>query len=67
MHKPEYILVNKTLKILWDFDLQTNHLILARRLDCDSWQKREPAVWWSLPSGGPLGVNESKKKEMIST
>ena len=33
MHKPESILENETYKILWDFEIQTDHLILARKLD----------------------------------
>ena len=32
-HKPESILENETHKLLWDFEIQTDHLILARRLD----------------------------------
>ena len=27
MHKPESVLENKVHKILWDFEIQTNHLI----------------------------------------
>ena len=33
MHKPESILENGTHKILWDFKIQIDHLILARRQD----------------------------------
>ena len=33
MHKPKSKLENKMQKILWDFDIQMDHLILARRLD----------------------------------
>ena len=33
MHKPEFVLENETHKILWDFDIKTDLLILARRLD----------------------------------
>ena len=29
--KPESVLENKTHRILWDFVIQTDHLILARR------------------------------------
>ena len=29
MHKPEFILENKIYKILWDFEIQKNHQILA--------------------------------------
>ena len=31
LHKPEYVLENETQKILWDFDVQTDHLISAGR------------------------------------
>ena len=33
MHKPESFLVNETHKILWDFEIQTDHLISVRRTD----------------------------------
>ena len=33
MHKPEFIQENDLHKILWDFEKQTGHLILARRPD----------------------------------
>ena len=33
MHKPESILKNRTYKILWDFEMQTYHLILVRKPD----------------------------------
>ena len=29
MHKPEFVLENKTRRILWDFEIQTDHLIPA--------------------------------------
>ena len=32
-HNPASALENNTHKLLWDFDVQTDHLILARRLD----------------------------------
>ena len=32
-HRPESVLENKTQKLLRDFDKQTDHVILARRLD----------------------------------
>ena len=31
MHKPETVLENETLKILWDFKIQTDHVIQAKR------------------------------------
>ena len=33
MHNPAPVLENDTLKLLWDFDIQTDHLISARRPD----------------------------------
>ena len=32
-HNPESVLENDTHKILWDFEIQTDYLILARRSD----------------------------------
>ena len=31
MHNPESVLENETNKFLWDFEIQTDHLISARR------------------------------------
>ena len=31
MHKQESVLENDALKILWDFEIKTDHLISARR------------------------------------
>ena len=33
MHNPKSALENDTHKLLWDFDIQTDHLILARQPD----------------------------------
>ena len=33
MLKPEFVKKNETHKILWNFEVQTDHLILARRSD----------------------------------
>ena len=33
MHNPAAVLANETYKHLWDFDIQTGHLISARRPD----------------------------------
>ena len=33
MHTPAPVLENDTHKLLWDFDIQTDHLIPARRPD----------------------------------
>ena len=43
LHRLESIQENEMHKVLWDFEIQTDHLIPARRLDWEinSW-KREP-------------------------
>ena len=41
IHNPESVLENETHKLLWDFDIQTNHLISARRLDLIIIHKKE--------------------------
>ena len=44
MHKPEYVLEIETQKILWDFEIQTDHLIPTRRRNLlIGNKKREPA------------------------
>ena len=41
MHKPESVLENETHKILKDFEIQMNHLIMARRPDQAIVNKKE--------------------------
>ena len=41
MHKPEFIRENGKPKILWDFEIQTDHLIPAKRLDLLIANKKE--------------------------
>ena len=51
MHNPAPILENDTHKLLWDFDIQTNHLISARRPDLIMInKKRKPAKLSTLLS-----------------
>ena len=51
MHKPESIPENETHKILWDFELQSDHQIPARRKDLGIINKeREIVVLWILRS-----------------
>ena len=35
MHNPEFFPENETHKILWDFELQADHLILSRLADLE--------------------------------
>ena len=51
LHNLESVLENETHKLLWDFELQTNHLISVRRPDLVIVKKiREPSELWTLPS-----------------
>ena len=61
MLKSESVLVNETLKLLWDFEIQTDHLILVRTLNIviiskkkkkkkERKKERELAESWTLLS-----------------
>ena len=41
MHKPAAVLKNDTHKLQWDSDIQTDHQILARRLDLIAIDKKK--------------------------
>ena len=64
MHQLESVLKNETHKILWDFEIQTNHLISDRRPDFVLINKRKN----NLSSGkfccfgGSQNKNEKKVK-----
>ena len=60
MHNLELVLGNETHELLWDFDIQTDHLISTRRLDLIIIIKKE-----NLQNGGfcCLGWPQSKLKE----
>ena len=52
MRNPAPVLENDTHKLLWNFDLQTDHLISDRRLDLiiNNYKKRELAKLWTFLS-----------------
>ena len=53
MHNPASVLENGTHKLLWDFDIQTDHLISARRPDLiitNNNKKREFTKLWIVRS-----------------
>ena len=43
-YKPESVQENKTSKILWDFEIQTDHLIPAGQLDLVIIHKKREAI-----------------------
>ena len=66
MHSPESILENEMHKLLWDFEIQTDLLILARRPDQVLVYKKKE----NLLNGGlhhPSIPLQKKGKRKIST
>ena len=44
MHNPALILENDTHKLLWDFDVQTDHQISARRPELNLINKKKKVI-----------------------
>ena len=63
MHNPESVLENETHKFLWDFEIQTDHLISVRRPDVIiiNKKKREFAKSWTADQS--VKLKESEKKD----
>ena len=60
MHNPEPVLENDSHKLLWNFNIQTDHLISARRPDLIIIKKKNCRL---CCPGGPLNKSEWKWKE----
>ena len=45
MHDPESVLMNESLKILLDFEIQTDHLISARRSNIAIGNKKKKRIY----------------------
>ena len=52
MHTPESIQENEKLKLFWDFQIQTDHLISARRPNLIIIHKKEKKKKKNLQKGG---------------
>ena len=66
MHKPESVLENETHKILWDFEIQTDHQIPARRPDLVMINKKERIchlVDFAVPADHRVKLKETEKKD----
>ena len=66
MHNPESVLKNETQKLLWDFEIQTDHLISARRQDLIIINKKKRTckiVDFAVPAGHRVRLKENKKKD----
>ena len=66
MHNPESVLENETSKILWDFDIQTDHLISVRQpgpLIISKEKKPRKIVDFAVLVDHRVKLKESEKKD----
>ena len=65
MHKTEPVFKTETHKLLWDFEIQTDHLISARRLT----PRHKKKLYFSgfCPSGGTKSqdIRNQKDKQLL--
>ena len=64
-HEPESVLENEDYKILWDFSIQTDHVIEARRPDLVAVDKKERSckiIDFAVPEDSRI---EEKEKDKI--
>ena len=54
---------NETHKLLWDFDIQTDHLISTRRSDLIIINNNNSIVDFDVPANHRVKLKESKKKD----
>ena len=67
MHNPAPVLENDTHKLLWDFDIQTDHLISARRPDLIIINKKKKKkickiVYFTVPADHRIKLKECEKR-----
>ena len=66
MHNPAPVLENDSHKLRWDFSIQTDHLITARRPDLIIINKKKricKIVDFTVPAGHRINLKESEKKD----
>ena len=66
MHNPAPVLENTTHKLLWDFNIQTDHLIPARRPDLIIINKKKRTckiVDFAVPANQRIKLKECEKKD----
>ena len=66
MHDPAPVLENNTRKLLWDFDIHTNHLIWAWKPDLIIINKNKRSckiVDFAVPADHRIKLKEYKKKD----
>ena len=68
MHNPTPVLENDSHKLLWDFNIQTDHLIPARRPDLIIINKRKricKIVDFAVPVDHRINLKESEKDKYL--
>ena len=66
MHNPAPVLENDTHKLLWDFNIQTDHLIPAKRPDLIIINKKKKIckiVDFAVPADHRINLKENEKKD----
>ena len=66
MHNPAPVLENNTHKILWDFDIRTDHIISARRPDLiiiNKTKRTYKIVDFAVPTDHRIKLKEFEKKD----
>ena len=66
MYNPESVLKNEMHKLLWDYDIQTDHLISAWRTDLiiiDHKERTCRIVDFSVPADHGVNIKECEKKD----
>ena len=66
MHNPAPVLENDTHKLLWDFNIQTDHLIPARTPDLIITNKKKSIckiVDFAVPADHRINLKECEKKD----
>ena len=66
MHNPAPVLENATHKLLWDYNIQTDHLIPARRPDLIIINKKKRTckiVNFAVPADHRIKLKECEKKD----
>ena len=66
MHNPAPVVENATHKLLWDFNIQTDHLIPARRPDLIIINKKKRTckiVDFAVPADHRIKLKECEKKD----
>ena len=67
MHNPAPVLENDSHKLVWDFNIQTDHLIQARRIDLIIINKKKERICrivdFVVPTDHRINLKESEKKD----